>query len=97
MTDAGGHTPRPFRVPQPVRAFIVTLALGPRAAASRTFADGAGKPSEEAPKLSRDADRIDPNLGSPRCLIAGAVKLAVMHPAERDREFVAHLSTAIQV
>jgi len=37
-------------------------------------------------------DGIDPNLGPPPCLVAGAVELAVVSPAERDGEFIAHLA-----
>src|SRR5260370_32107165 len=44
------------------------------------------------PKLSRDAHGIHANFGPPPCLVAGAVKFAVVSPAERDREFIAHLA-----
>jgi len=40
----------------------------------------------------RDLERIDAGRLPPRALVAGAVDLAVVHSAERDDEFIAHLA-----
>src|ERR1700722_15681409 len=46
-----------------------------------------------SPELARDLDRVDAGLLPPRTLIADTMNLAVMCPAQRSDEFVAHLPT----
>jgi hypothetical protein len=40
-----------------------------------------------------DLERVDPDRLPPRAFVPGAVDLAVVHPAERDNEFVARLAS----
>ncbi len=41
------------------------------------------------PQFEGHRDRIDVDLGPPSSLVAMAVQLTMMHPADRDREFIA--------
>ena len=42
------------------------------------------------PKVCRNGQRIDPLAFSPGALVAAPVQLAMMQPADRDREAVAY-------
>jgi len=44
------------------------------------------------PELTGDLDGVDAGRLPPRLLVAGAMNRTVMHAAERDGEFVAHLA-----
>ena len=45
------------------------------------------------PKSSRGRKRIDCTLLPPRAFLSAAMNLTVMRPAQRHREFIAHLAT----
>ena len=44
------------------------------------------------PEGACDLERVDPRRAPPLRLIAGAVEFAVVHPAQRHREFIADLT-----